>query len=402
MTQSVSRDDFNQYFVPVYDPAKFIPDHGKGARLWDTQGREYIDFAGGIAVSGLGHAHPAMIEALTNQAQKLWHLSNAYTNEQVLTLGKKLVELTFADRVFFANSGAEANEAALKLARKAGSSINPNKTEIISFTKSFHGRTLFTVSVGGQPKYSAAFAPLPAGIQHATFNDIESVKALINENTCAVIIEPVQGEGGITPAQPEFLKELRALCDQYQAALIFDEVQTGVGRTGKLYAYMHSGVTPDILTTAKALGGGFPIGAMLATEQYGKQLVVGDHGTTYGGNPLACAVANAVLDVINDEKLLTGVAERFDYFVKKVNELNAEFAVFEEVRGQGLLIGCALKAEFAGRAKEIVTLAANEGLMCLVAGPDVVRFTPSLIIEYADIDEGMQRLGKALAQFKTA
>ncbi|MFB2538416.1 MULTISPECIES: aspartate aminotransferase family protein [unclassified Acinetobacter] len=397
---TVTRQHFNQYFVPVYDPAQFIPDHGKGSRLWDTTGREYVDFAGGIAVSALGHAHPAMVEALKNQAEKLWHLSNAYTNEQVIKLAKKLVDNTFADLVFFANSGAEANEAALKLARKVGSSINPSKTEIISFTKSFHGRTLFTVSAGGQPKYSAAFAPLPAGIHHATYNDIESVKALINDNTCGVIIEPIQGEGGIIPACPEFLKQLRELCDKHNAALIFDEVQSGMGRTGKLYEYMNTGVTPDILTTAKSLGGGFPIGAMLANEKYGKQLVVGDHGTTYGGNPLACAVANAVFDIVNDEKLLAGVIERHEHFVKKINELNATYPIFQEIRGKGMLIGCALKPEYAGRSKEIVNLAAAEGLMCLVAGPDVIRFAPSLIIEFADIDEGMNRLAKALANFK--
>lgn len=394
-----TRQDFDRYFVPVYDPASFIPDRGKGSRIWDTNGQEYIDFAGGIAVSALGHGHPAMLDALKTQADKLWHLSNAYTNEPVITLAKKLTENTFADLVFFANSGAEANEAALKLARKVGSSIDPNKTQIISFTKSFHGRTLFTVSAGGQPKYSAAFAPLPPDIHHATYNDIESVRALMNDRVCAVIIEPIQGEGGIIPADKDFLQQLRTLCDTHAAALIFDEVQTGVGRTGSLYAYMNTGVAPDILTTAKSLGGGFPIGAMLTTNKFGKQFVKGDHGTTYGGNPLAAAVANAVLDTINTADVLQGVKDRHEYFVKKVNELNDKYGVFSEVRGQGLLIGCALKDEHKGKAKDIVTLAGKNGLMCLVAGLDVIRFTPSLLIEYADIDEGMSRLDKALAQF---
>lgn len=394
-----SRDDFNKYFVPVYDPAAFVPEKGQGSVIWDDKGRDYIDFAGGIAVSALGHNHPAMVNALTEQAQKIWHLSNAYTNKPALALAKKLTDATFADLVFFANSGAEANEAALKLARKVGGGIRPSKTNIISFYKSFHGRTLFTVSVGGQEKYSKAFAPLPKGISYANYNDIDSVKALIDDDTCAVIIEPIQGEGGVIPADPAFLSELRRLCDEHNALLIFDEVQTGVGRTGKLYAYMHTDVVPDVLTTAKALGGGFPIGAMLAKQSVGEQLVVGDHGTTYGGNPLACAVALAVLDVIDDEALLAGVSERFAYFADKIAKLNDTYPVFDDVRGQGLLIGCPLKEEYKGRAKELVKHAAKEQLMCLVAGPDVIRFTPSLLIDYKDIDEGLARFEKALKAF---
>lgn len=396
---SVTRNTFDQYFVPVYNPAEFIPEKGEGSKVWDDTGKEYIDFAGGIAVSALGHNHPAMKQALSEQADKLWHLSNAYTNKPALTLAKTLVENTFADLVFFANSGAEANEAALKLARKVGSSIRPSKTQIISFVKSFHGRTLFTVSVGGQEKYAKQFAPLPSDIKHATYNDIDSVKAIIGADTCAVILEPIQGEGGIIPADKGFLQALRQLCDDNDALLIFDEVQTGVGRTGKLYAYMDTGVSPDVLTTAKALGGGFPIGAMLATKKAGDQLVIGDHGTTYGGNPLACAVANAVLATINDDKLLQGVDERHRYFVDKLNQINAKYNVFKTVRGKGLLLGCVLKADYAGRAKDIVNLAGKHRLMCLVAGTDVVRFTPSLIIDYADIDEGLARFEQALAEF---
>lgn len=396
---SVTRNTFDQYFVPVYNPAEFIPEKGEGSKVWDDTGKEYIDFAGGIAVSALGHNHPAMKQALSEQADKLWHLSNAYTNKPALTLAKTLVENTFADLVFFANSGAEANEAALKLVRKVGSSIRPSKTQIISFVKSFHGRTLFTVSVGGQEKYAKQFAPLPSDIKHATYNDIDSVKAIIGADTCAVILEPIQGEGGIIPANKAFLQALRQLCDDNDALLIFDEVQTGVGRTGKLYAYMDTGVSPDVLTTAKALGGGFPIGAMLATQKAGEQLVIGDHGTTYGGNPLACAVANAVLATINDDKLLQGVDERHRYFVDKLNQINAKYNVFETVRGKGLLLGCVLKADYAGRAKDIVNLAGKHRLMCLVAGTDVVRFTPSLIIDYADIDEGLARFEQALAEF---
>lgn len=389
--------------VPIYSPAAFIPVKGEGAKLWDQNGKEYIDFAGGIAVNGLGHAHPIAIEALKTQAEKLWHLGNGYTNEPVLKLAKLLVENTFADKVFFCNSGAEANEAALKLARKVGmlSGIE-GKNEIVAFNNSFHGRTLFTVTAGGQPKYSKDFAPLPEGIGHIGFNDLEAAKACINEKTCAVIVEPIQGEGGVIPAQLEFLKGLRELCDQTGAVLIFDEVQTGLGRTGQLYAYMNSGVTPDILTTAKALGGGFPIGAMLTTDHFAQQFTVGDHGTTYGGNPLASAVAHAVFEFINTAEVLDGVQQRYDYFVKALNQLNDKYALFDSIRGAGLLIGCVLKAEFAGQAKEINTLAGQEGLLALIAGPNVVRFTPALIIPFEDIDEGLRRFDVALARFVDA
>lgn len=388
---------FDEYFVPVYSPAPFVLERGVGSRVWDTDGRDYVDFAAGIAVSALGHAHPAMVSALTKQAEKLWHLSNLFMNEPALALAKTLCERTFAEQVFFANSGAEANEAALKLARKVGRNIHQDKTQIISFSQSFHGRTLFTVSVGGQEKYSSAFAPLPADIVHATYNDLESVKALISKRTCAVMVEPIQGEGGVVPADEAFLVGLRALCDDHQALLIFDEVQTGVGRTGSLYAYMDTPVVPDVLTSAKGLGGGFPIGAMLTTRAIGGQLGVGEHGTTYGGNPLGCAVAGAVLDVI-DESVLMGVRERSAYICKKIAELNARHQVFAGVRGRGLLLGLVLSERYQGLAKTIVSLAGEEGLLVLVAGSDVVRVVPSLLITKDDIDEGMARLDRALSR----
>ena len=397
---AVNRANFNDWMVPVFAPANFILVRGQGSQVWDQNEKQYIDFAGGIAVNALGHAHPVPVQAMTEQATKLWHIGNGYTNEPVLRLAKQLVENTFADKVFFCNSGAEANEAALKLARKVGLlSGNPQKNQIVAFKNAFHGRTLFTVTAGGQPKYSQDFAPLPEGIQHTAFNDLEQAKAVINENTCAVIVEPIQGEGGVLPADLEFLKGLRQLCDEHGAVLIFDEVQTGVGRTGSLYAYMNTGVTPDILTTAKALGGGFPIGAMITTDKYANMYAVGDHGTTYGGNPLACAVANAVFEFINTAEVLEGVKQRFDHFVSGLNKINAKFNVFEQIRGQGLLIGCVLKAEHAGQAKTIVNLAGDEGLLALVAGPNVVRFTPSLIIPFEDIDEGLRRFEQALEKF---
>ncbi|MBO4967816.1 MAG: acetylornithine/succinyldiaminopimelate transaminase, partial [Pseudomonas sp.] len=293
----VQRADFDQVMVPNYAPAAFIPVRGAGSRVWDQAGRELIDFAGGIAVNVLGHAHPALVGALTEQANTLWHVSNVFTNEPALRLAKKLVDSTFAERVFFCNSGAEANEAAFKLARRvAHDRFGSEKYEIIAALNSFHGRTLFTVNVGGQSKYSDGFGPKITGITHVPFNDLDALKAAISDKTCAVVLEPIQGEGGVLPAEQAYLQGARELCDQHNALLVFDEVQTGMGRTGELFAYMHYGVTPDILTSAKSLGGGFPIAAMLTTEALAKHLVVGTHGTTYGGNPLACAVGNAVID----------------------------------------------------------------------------------------------------------
>ncbi|MCG2574662.1 aspartate aminotransferase family protein [Acinetobacter sp. ME22] len=396
---TITRNDFNQWMVPVFAPANFILVRGEGSRVWDQQGKEYIDFAGGIAVNALGHAHPVAVHALTEQAQKLWHIGNGYTNEPVLRLAKQLTDSTFAEKVFFANSGAEANEAALKLARKYGNDSGvEGKNQIVAFNNAFHGRTLFTVTAGGQPKYSQDFAPLPEGIQHVAYNDLDAAAAVINDKTCAVIVEPIQGEGGVLPADAEFLKGLRELCDRHNALLIFDEVQTGVGRTGALYAYMNTEVVPDVLTTAKALGGGFPIGAMLTTDALAKVLTVGSHGTTYGGNPLACAVANAVFGFINTPEVLEGVKARHQQFVAGIEAINAKYPVFSQVRGEGLLIGCVLKDEYAGQAKQVTNLAAEEGLLALVAGTDVVRFTPSLIIPEADIIEGLQRFERAVAR----
>lgn len=396
---TITRNDFNQWMVPVFAPANFILVRGEGSRVWDQQGKEYIDFAGGIAVNALGHAHPVAVQALTEQAQKLWHIGNGYTNEPVLRLAKQLTDSTFAEKVFFANSGAEANEAALKLARKYGNDSGvEGKNQIVAFNNAFHGRTLFTVTAGGQPKYSQDFAPLPEGIQHVAYNDLDAAAAVINDKTCAVIVELIQGEGGVLPADAEFLKGLRELCDRHNALLIFDEVQTGVGRTGALYAYMNTEVVPDVLTTAKALGGGFPIGAMLTTDALAKVLTVGSHGTTYGGNPLACAVANAVFDFINTPEVLEGVKARHQQFVAGIEAINAKYPVFSQVRGEGLLIGCVLKDEYVGQAKQVTNLAAEEGLLALVAGTDVVRFTPSLIIPEADIIEGLQRFERAVAR----
>lgn len=401
MSLSVTRENFDEWMMPVYAPAPFVPVRGEGSRLWDQQGKEYIDFAGGIAVNALGHAHPALREALNDQAGKFWHTGNGYTNEPVLRLAKKLIDATFAERVFFCNSGAEANEAALKLARKyAHDRFGTQKSGIVAFKNAFHGRTLFTVSAGGQPAYSQDFAPLPPDIRHAVYNDLDSASQLIDDTTCAVIVEPIQGEGGVVPATNAFLQGLRELCDRHNALLIFDEVQTGVGRTGELYAYMHYGVTPDLLTTAKALGGGFPIGALLATEPCASVMTVGTHGTTYGGNPLASAVAGKLLEIVNTPEILTGVKQRHDWFVERINAINERLGLFSEVRGLGLLIGCVLNAEFAGKAKLISQEAANVGVMVLIAGGNVVRFAPALNVSEEEVASGLDRFALACERIK--
>jgi acetylornithine/N-succinyldiaminopimelate aminotransferase len=395
---TVSRALFDEVMVPNYSPSAVIPVRGEGSRVWDQQDKEYIDFAGGIAVNCLGHCHPALVSALQEQGEKIWHLSNVWSNEPALRLAKKLTDATFAEKVYFANSGAEANEAALKLARRwAIDNFSAEKSKIISFNKGFHGRTFFTVTVGGQAAYSDGFGPKPGDISHADYNDLASFEALIGDDTCAVMIEPLQGEGGVINPTIEFMEGVRALCDKHNALLIFDEVQTGVGRTGSLYAYEGLGVTPDILSTAKALGGGFPIGAMLTTTEIAKHLKIGTHGSTYGGNPLACAVAEAALDTVNTPEVLNGVNQKEALFRELVAEINDQYDVFSEVRGKGLLLGLALNDKYKGRAKEIITAGMEHGVMCLVAGMDVVRFTPSLVIPDADIREGMARFAKAVA-----
>ncbi|WP_340678455.1 aspartate aminotransferase family protein [Paraglaciecola sp.] len=396
---NVTRELFNEVMVPNYNPAAMIPVKGLGSRVWDQAGTEYIDFAGGIAVNVLGHCHPELVAALKEQGEKLWHLSNVLTNEPALRLAKKLTDATFAERVYFANSGAEANEAALKLARRYALDVyGESKNQIIAFNQGFHGRTFFTVTVGGQAAYSDGFGPKPGGIDHVDYNDLAALEALMSDNTCAVMMEPLQGEGGIIRPTDEFAKGVRALCDKYQALLIYDEVQSGVGRTGELYAYMGLGIEPDILTTAKALGGGFPIGAMLTTAKIAGHLKVGTHGSTYGGNPLACAVAERVLDIVNTPAVLDGVKHKEQLFRQGLEAINQQYHCFSEIRGQGLLLGCALTEKFAGRSREFLVAAAEEKLMCLIAGANVVRFAPSLVIPDEDIKAGLSRFERAVAK----
>ncbi|TMP42515.1 aspartate aminotransferase family protein [Pseudoalteromonas citrea] len=393
-----NRELFDHVMVPNYNPSEVIPVKGKGSRVWDQKGDEYIDFAGGIAVNCLGHCHPALVNALKEQGEKIWHLSNVMTNEPALRLAKKMTDATFADKVYFANSGAEANEAALKLARRfALDKHSEDKTQIIAFNKGFHGRTFFTVTVGGQAAYSDGFGPKPADIAHCDYNDLAAFEALISDNTCAVMMEPLQGEGGIISPDLEFIKAVRALCDKHHALLIFDEVQTGVGRTGDLYAYQGLGVTPDILTTAKALGGGFPIGAMITTTDIAQHLKIGTHGSTYGGNPLACAVAEAAFDTVNTPEVLDNVKRKEQLFRDGLQAINDKFNVFSEVRGKGLLLGAVLNDDYTGRARDFLVASTKNGLMALVAGTNVVRFTPSLVISDEDIKAGLARFELAVA-----
>ncbi|KLR56937.1 acetylornithine/succinyldiaminopimelate transaminase [Diaphorobacter sp. J5-51] len=399
MNVAVSRDLYEHVMVPNYAPVSVVPVDGRGARVWDQDGTEYIDFAGGIAVNALGHCHPDLVEALTLQAQRLWHTSNIFTNEPAMRLAHALTQASFADRVFFANSGAEANEAAFKLARRYGVRTGgEDKHEIVANLNSFHGRSLFTVSVAGQPKYSEGFGPPIKGIRHVAFNDIQALEAAVSSRTCAVVIEPVQGESGVLPASRAYLQRARELCDTHGALLIFDEVQTGMGRLGTLFGYEHFDVVPDVMTLAKAIGCGFPLAAMLATKEAARHLEFGTHGSTFGGNPLACAVGETALKLIDRPELLRGVQIRHTHFVSALTVIGKRYDLFKEVRGIGLLLGCVLNDRWKGQAKHVMDCCLEHGVMVLQAGPDVIRLAPSLVIETEEIDEGLARLAKAVKQ----
>jgi acetylornithine/N-succinyldiaminopimelate aminotransferase len=395
-TMPVTRALFDEVMVPCFAPAPFIPVRGEGSRVWDQDGRMYIDFASGVAVTALGHCHPAMIRALEAQAKTLWHVSNWFANEPAVRLAKRLIDATFAERVFFCNSGAEANEAALKLARRyAHDRFGPKRTRIVSTLNAFHGRTLFTVTAGGQAKYASGFGPNPEGFTHLRYNDVAALEAEFaahGDEICAMILEPMQGEGGMTPGTPAYLQAARRLCSEHGALLILDEIQSGMGRTGALYSYMQKGIVPDILTSAKGLGGGFPIGAMLTTTDVASAFSVGVHGTTYGGNPLACAVAGAVFDVINTTEVLEGVKARHALFMEGLRAINARRRVFRDLRGEGVWIGCELDDAWRGKAGDVMKAAGDAGLLVLMAGPDVVRLAPSLVISLDEILEGLARL----------
>lgn len=396
----ITRKTFDEVMVPCYVPQEMVLKCGDGCYVYDDKGRKYVDLSAGIAVNCLGHNHKGVTKVIAKQAKNLIHVSNIFVNDKTLTLAKKLTKIAGFDKVFFVNSGAEANEAALKLARRVAFDLyGEEKNEIISFDHSFHGRTLFSVSVGGQAKYSTGFGPIPGGITHLPFNDLEIFKSTISEKTCAVVMEPIQGEGGILKADPDFVKGVRELCDKFNAVLIFDEVQTGVGRTGTFYAYEQLGVRPDILTTAKGLAAGVPIGAMLTMDKFAEHFKPGTHGSTFGGNPLACAVGSYVVDKVSEPKFLKKVRDSSDIIKSELARLNDKYHVFSEIRGEGLLIGAQMDAKYANLAGALQKQCSKHQLLTLVAGPDVLRLTPPLIITKSIIKEAMKLLERAIVAF---
>lgn len=393
------------YYVPNYKPREMILDRGEGATVWDLDGNDYIDLGAGIAVCSLGHQDPDLKQALFDQANKLWHTSNIFFTEPTISLSESLVEATpFAKRVYLCNSGVEANEAAIKLVRKYASDQGkaPERREIITFKGSFHGRSMATVTATAQPKYQQGYEPLPGGFVYCDFNDEDAIISMVSEKTCAIMVEPVQGEGGIVPTKSGYLKLLRKLCDDHGALLMLDEIQCGMGRTGKLFAYMHDGVDPDVMTLAKALGGGVPIGAALVGEKLEQTFQFGSHGSTFGGNPVMCAVALASLKKINTQDTLGGVEEKGQRIQEALCAIGERVGCFAEVRGRGLMIGAELAPEWHGKAGEISEAARKEGVLVLVAGPDVVRLLPPLNISDTELQEGLLRLEKAIRGYLQA
>ena len=380
--------------TPNYAPAWFTPVKGKKSILWDEEGNDYVDFGGGIAVTCLGHSHPELIKVLKDQSTKLWHVSNYLYNEPALELSSLLAKKTFADKVFFSNSGNEANEAAIKLARRYFyDKGKPEKHEVVVFTDAFHGRSMLNISAGDSKPQKTGFGPLLKGFKRAKFNDLKSVEKVITKNTAAIFVEPILGESGIIRATNPFLTGLRKLADKNNVLLIFDEVQSGVGRTGTLMAYMGYGVVPDISTLAKGLGGGIPIGATLAKNHIAKAFQPGTHGSTFGGNPLACIVAKKVIEIISSRKVLSGVMKKTISFTKKLNSLSEKYDIFSDVRSAGLWIGCDFKKV---KSSDFIQAAYNEGLIVVqAAGEKTIRLAPSLIISDKEINEGFKRFEKA-------
>lgn len=382
------------YVLHTYNRYPVVLDHGKGVRLYDVEGKEYLDFAAGIAVFALGYGNETYDQTLKDQIDRLIHTSNLYYNEPMADAAEKLVKASGMDKVFFTNSGTEAIEGALKAARKyAYLRDGHNDHEIIAMNHSFHGRSMGALSVTGNTHYQDPFRPLIGGIRFADFNDLESVKAQVTEKTCAIILETVQGEGGIYPADPEFLKGVRALCDEKDILLILDEIQCGMGRTGSMFAWQQYGVKPDIMTCAKALGCGIPVGAFVLNQKTAEHsLVPGDHGTTYGGNPLACAAVSAVFDIFEKEKIVDHVQQVSAYLEKRLDELVEKYDFLTVRRGKGLMQGLVVSGRPVG---EIVQQALQNGLLVITAGSDVLRMVPPLVITEADVDEMIEKLEKS-------
>ena len=386
------RGIYDNVMLPNYSPANFIPKEAKGSRIWDLDNKEYIDFGGGIAVNSLGHSHPSLIKALSDQSQKFWHLSNYLSNEPAINLAKKITDSTFAENVFLSNSGTEANEAAVKIARKYHSSKGDQRSELVSFKNSFHGRSLLNISLGSSEMHRNGFEPLMPGIKHGEFNNESDIEKLISNNTAAVIVEPVQGEAGVFKASNEFIKRLREECSKKGTLLIIDEVQSGVGRMGTLYGYMQYDIEPDIVTSAKGLGGGIPIGATLTTKAIGECMQPGTHGSTFGGNPMACAVANEVLNIVNNKDFLNDVLEKEKLFLSFLAEFQTK-GVFSEIRSSGLWIGCDLIDK---TSNEVLEQAYDAGLIMVSAGSNCLRLAPALNITNEEIEQGIDLLKEVL------
>ncbi len=392
MTTAAASSASPSVLLPTYARAPVAFERGEGPWSITADGTRYLDFGAGIAVNALGHAHPHLVKALTEQAGKIWHTSNLYTMPEGEKLARRLCEATFAQRVFFTNSGAEANEAAIKMARKYHAAKGaPERFRIITFEGAFHGRTLATIAAGGQQKYIDGFGPKVDGFDQVAFGDHEALKAAIGPETAGIMIEPIQGEGGLRSVPPQCLRGLRELCDEHGLMLIFDEIQTGVGRTGKFFAYELSGVTPDIMSVAKGIGGGFPMGACLATEDAASGMTLGTHGTTFGGNPLAMAVGNAVLDVVLEEGFIDRVARMGLRLRQSLAQLKDQHpGVIEEIRGEGLMIGLKLRT----LNTDFVAEARANGLLVVAAGDNVVRLLPPLVISEEDAAEAVARLDR--------
>lgn len=396
----ITRKTFDEVMFPCYNPMNMVIKKAHGSYIFDNEGNKYVDLTSGIAVNCLGHTPDGVQKVIKKTCKNLIHVSNIFCNEYTLSLAKKLTSLTGYDKVFFVNSGAEANETALKLARRvAFDDYGAEKNEIISFVNSFHGRTFFSVTVGGQESYSDGFGPKPAAITHIPYNDIATFEKTISDKTCAVILEPIQGEGGIIKADDAFLVKVRELCDKYHAALIFDEVQTGVARSGTLYAYEQTPVKPDILTSAKGLASGLPIGAVLTYDNFAKHFVPGTHGSTFGGNALACSVGCYVLDKVSDKKFLENVKATSEYIKAAIMKLDEKHHVFDDVRGEGLLMGLVLNKKYSGKSGALQKECFKHKLLTLTAHGDVLRLAPALNIKKSVVDEAMKLLDKALTDF---
>lgn len=396
----ITRKTFDEVMFPCYTPMNMVIKKAHGSYVFDNEGNKYVDLTSGIAVNCLGHTPEGVQKVIKKTCKNLIHVSNIFCNEYTLTLAKKLTSLTGYDKVFFVNSGAEANETALKLARRvAFDDYGAEKNEIISFANSFHGRTFFSVTVGGQESYSDGFGPKPAAITHLPYNDIATFEKTISDKTCAVILEPIQGEGGIIKADDAFLVKVRELCDKFHAALIFDEVQTGVARSGTLYAYEQTPVKPDILTSAKGLASGLPIGAVLTYDNFAKHFVPGTHGSTFGGNALACSVGCYVLDKVSDKKFLENVKATSEYIKSAIRKVDEKHHVFDDIRGEGLLMGLVLNKKYSGKSGALQKECFKHKLLTLTAHGDVLRLAPALNIKKSVVDEAMKLLDKALTDF---